>query len=245
MNKYPTYFITHIGKRTNNEDSGGIFYNQAKQPLMIVCDGVGGLMKGEKASEEVTNSLRFAWEQCPYFTPEEAQVWLVTALHSINKHMFQRAEYQKMSKKMGTTIVLCAILSDKIVYANLGDARGYAYVTKQGLLQITDDHSFVGELLKAGEITSEQARKHPKRSVITRAVGVAMNIQVDIYEIDKKDVQLVLLCSDGLSGVLVDMHIKKIIDKSMNLKSLGKQLVKTVLAKGGKDNITIALLSID
>ena len=141
---------------------------------------------------------------------------------------------------MGTTLVAAVLFEEELVIANIGDSRGYLYSNKK-LVQLTEDHSLVNELLKSGEITSEAAANHPRKNVLTRSLGVSSEIDIDItiFSILKDDI--LLLCSDGLTNMVEDSAISEILSQDISIEEKVNALVSLANEKGGADNITVLL----
>ena len=237
------YFITDVGKvRNQNEDSGGIFYNQAKQVLAIVADGMGGHSGGEVASELATNLLQQKWEKERGFEQAtELEKWINEAIQEANTIIFKKAKEQEELEGMGTTVVLAACTDEFITVAHIGDSRGYLY-NNGALKQLTEDHSLVNELLRAGQISPDDAAYHPRKNVLVRALGTEVmtecEIQTIVWEVEDK----LLLCSDGLTNKLMDAELEDFLSKQAVLQETGEEMIGLANERGGEDNISIALI---
>lgn len=231
--------LTDVGRhRTHNEDfvatggSGGILY-------AIVADGMGGHLAGEIASEMAVNIVKESLDNIKDdIGVEELKSCVKMAYIDANSKIYEYAENNEKVMGMGTTLVCAVILKDKLIIANVGDSRAYS-ITEDEMEQLSRDHSFVQKLVDTGVITKEQAMHHPKRNYITRAMGTEEGIKTDVFEFPYTG-QTVLLCSDGLCGLVTDEEIKNIVNA--DFEKAASELVKLANEKGGTDNITVALL---
>lgn len=144
---------------------------------------------------------------------------------------------------MGTTIVAATISDGKMYVANVGDSR--LYVIGDSIKQITKDHSYVAEMVRRGEVDPKDARRHPDKNIITRAVGAFETIQADFFEVDLNESETVLLCSDGLTNMVTDDELYRVIRETSELSEAGKKLVEEANKNGGSDNITIVMIRPD
>ncbi len=158
-----------------------------------------------------------------------------------NDSVYQEAMTKERCRGMGTTMVAATILKDTLYITNVGDSR--LYVIGNGIRQITHDHSLVEEMVRMGKLTEEEGRNHPDKNIITRAIGVKETVSVDCFEekIGIRDV--ILLCSDGLTNMVSDEQIQQIIKTEKNLQKAAELLVETANRNGGRDNITVLLIS--
>ncbi|WP_353093935.1 Stp1/IreP family PP2C-type Ser/Thr phosphatase [Tissierella praeacuta] len=235
--------ISDIGKiRENNQD---VFYasQDASFPLYMVADGMGGHKAGEVASLMAKNIIEnnFLREK-PNLVNEEIIMKLIKeSIEEANTKIYLKSLVDEKYNGMGTTITLAYIFKDKICIGHVGDSR--AYLIREGdIFQITEDHSFVNELLKTGSITKEEAKTHPKRNMITRAVGSSSIIEMDlvIKEYHKNDI--LLLCSDGLSNMLKEFEIKNAFIGEDDIQKSCETLAGMANNNGGFDNITIVAI---
>lgn len=234
-------FQSDIGKtRKNNQDFAGQFDNQAGLRLVVVCDGMGGHKAGDVASEMAVSHLGHAWEETNYVTAEEVTQWMLKQITLENERIVGKSTQFSDLDGMGTTLVAAVLFEEELVIANIGDSRGYLYSNKK-LVQLTEDHSLVNELLKSGEITSEAAANHPRKNVLTRSLGVSSEIDIDItiFSILKDDI--LLLCSDGLTNMVEDSAISEILSQDISIEEKVNALVSLANEKGGADNITVLL----
>jgi len=242
---------TDIGrKRGLNEDCYGVFDELG---LFVVADGMGGHAAGEVASRAAVDALRdfitssrepdeTTWPfQLDSELPRAANR-LLSGIKLANQTINKASQESVEKKGMGTTIVAAIAEGDELFLAHVGDSR--AYLFSNGKLQrITSDHSYVEEMVLAGHITMEQARVHPMRNIITRALGTKTDVSVDLSRHHPAPGDIYLLCSDGLSGMLTDGEIARIIsDHTADLSACIDELIKGANEKGGDDNITAILL---
>ena len=225
--------------RTENQDcfeilavSGGV--------LAVVCDGMGGVAGGNMASEmAVTRFVAFARAALEASDGDDPADALRQAADAANRKVFRCAELSEEYAGMGTTLVAATVLKDTLYVANVGDSR--LYLISGGIRQVTRDHSLVEEMIRAGGLTREEARVHPDKNVITRAVGVEERIAIDFFDLSVKQGDKILLCTDGLSNMLTDEQICQIVQGESSLQSAGEKLVKAANQNGGRDNITVLL----
>ncbi len=229
---------TDIGKRIRNEDALRIPVADASAQLIAVADGMGGHAAGALASSlalEVLGSELAAISLSP--DPIGA---LKSAIQRANVAVFRKSQTDLSLSGMGTTLI-CALLSEKrYIAANIGDSRLYHY-DGEALVQVSHDHSYVEMLVQAGSITREEARFHPQRNLITRAMGLGLRVEIDIFDREWRAGDMLLLCSDGLSGSVSDMQIQEILSAKTVLEEKCDALVALALENGGSDNITVVL----
>lgn len=238
-----TYYQTDPGKvRSHNEDSVNIVKNLNDEYLVVVADGMGGHKAGEVASSLAVNELskRFS-ELSSVGTKEEAVIWLKEIVDEINVKILKFAEEHVEATGLGTTCVCSIITDDFLLFGNVGDSSGY--VLKNGkLYKVTRDHTLVNILLENGELTESEAKTHPQKNVLMKALGAAEEIDVDIFDVEKT-LDGVLLCSDGLTNMVSVEQMEKILgDKDLDLEDqVGKMIMKANM-RGGTDNITVACI---
>ena len=207
--------------------------------LYIVADGMGGHKAGEYASrytvERVTASVARSTETEPVTILNEA-------IEKANKMLIEESKEDETKRGMGTTIVAATITDHKMVVANVGDSR--LYVIDNGIRQITRDHSLVEEMVRLGEMDEAQAKAHPDKNIITRAVGAANMVEVDFFEIELHDGDSVLLCSDGLTNMIDDEDIYRIVSENEDVEQQVRTLIETANQNGGKDNITAIIIKL-
>lgn len=225
---------TDIGQvREHNEDS-----LLAESPLFVVADGMGGHAAGEVASEIAIESMR---DHAPRYADCDK---LAKAVEKANEEIIKAALEGKGKEGMGTTMTAAVIEGDRLCIAQVGDSR--AYLLHNGLLQqITRDHSLMADLIEQGQITPAEARVHPNRSLITRALGNDPEMFADTYEIDIEEGDRLLLCSDGLSGMLTDEIIEGWMNKIKDPQECANKLIEQANSYGGNDNITVIVADIN
>ncbi len=258
------YTLSDKGKvRPNNEDYAeslqlklcGPLGNEIAITALILADGMGGAAAGEYASMLAVKTVKDNLVQKLFLAPPEEllnsdkTVFLEECFLSANNAIYKMASENPEMDGMGTTIVSALIYKTGMSLAHVGDSRCYRF-RDGNLFPISKDHSLVQELLDQGRITPEQALVHPNRNVITRALGVGGDVEVEkrTYTMDSGD--LILLCSDGLCGFVENSAIKKIISdqyqpKNSDLKTIADNLVKAAYLNGGGDNITVCLYQHD
>lgn len=232
-------FKTDIGKlRGSNEDS--VLVNESEPVFAIVADGMGGHNAGEVASKLAVDTMAGVLLLAKKKKKIDFEDRLRDAFVLANKKIYDYAEKNSKLMGMGTTAVTALIYDGNLFVGNVGDSR--AYILKDGeIRQISEDHSYVWQLVKKGEITEQQAKRHPKRNYITRAMGTDRNICVDTF-CEKYDGGIVILCSDGLSNLVENYEIKDIVEDSSNLQDAADRLIDLANQRGGTDNITVALI---
>ncbi len=219
---------TDIGcLRDHNEDSLIV-----APPLFAVADGMGGHAAGEVASEIAVDVLA---QHAPAHPDSEM---LGRAVEEANRAVMRAAHEGLGREGMGTTLTAAMLEGERLVIAQVGDSRAYL-LHKGKLQQLTRDHSLMADLIEAGQLTPEEARTHPNRSVITRALGSDPNTRPDLYEINVETGDRLLICSDGLSGMVRDEDIESTLVRMTDPQRCASQLVNEAIAAGGHDNITV------
>ncbi|MBI5231658.1 MAG: Stp1/IreP family PP2C-type Ser/Thr phosphatase [Coriobacteriales bacterium] len=231
-----TWYATHseIGRvRDHNEDAV-----LAEPPLFVVADGLGGHEAGEVASSLAVATLR---DHAPRRPDAKA---LARAVRAANREVIRAAREGIGRQGMGTTMTAAIVEGSRIAIAHVGDSR--AYLLRDGTIRrLTEDHSMVADMVRRGTITEEESRYHPNRSVITRALGTDANMVADTYEVDAEPGDILLLASDGLTGMVEDPDIAAIVARtSDDLQVAAKALAEAANAAGGHDNISVVLARI-
>lgn len=235
------FAITDVG-RTREINQDYLFTSEnpvgTLPNLFVVADGMGGHKAGDVAARFAVETL----VHCIESQKEELNPLRVlqSAIETANEQLYDKAQNDETLTGMGTTIVAAVIKEDMLYVANVGDSR--LYVLGEEIIQITRDHSLVEEMVRRGEIKREEARNHPNKNIITRAMGTSRKIVADCFE-EALDGRKILMCSDGLTNMLTDEDIKIILDQSGNLEEAGKQLVDIANKNGGMDNITVVLVN--
>ena len=235
-----TFSMTDIGKRREmNQD----YIYTSETPvgnlanLFIVADGMGGHKAGDLASrytvEHVVEVIKGSGLTGPISL-------LGAALRQVNAELLTLASENPQLKGMGTTFVGATIMQDCLYVANVGDSR--LYLVNQDIVQVTRDHSLVQEMVRMGEMNQAQARVHPDKNIITRAVGAFKEVEADFFEVNLRPGDRILLCSDGLTNMLEDSDIRKIMCSQRDLVESVERLVEAANQNGGKDNISVIII---
>ena len=243
MIKLKSFYLTDAGKvRSHNEDSVTILKNKSNEYLMMVADGMGGHRKGEVASSLALAHLgkRFT-DIASIGTKYDAVNWLNDNVNEINKNILDYANEHEDSLGMGSTLVVAILTKDFLIFGNIGDSSGY--VLKNGKLhKVTKDHTLVNLLVEAGNLTEEEAKYHPKKNVLMRALGASEKVQMDIFDVDMNN-EGIMLCSDGLTTMLSDEQIEKVLnDENLDTQEKVIKLIQKCNARGGFDNVSIAFV---
>ena len=207
----------------------------------VVCDGMGGVSGGQVASkicvERVSEAIKRSYRS--KMTLSSAKNLLTSSITAANSAVFKEAQESPEYKGMGTTVVAVIVLGNLAVVAHVGDSR--AYLVNDEIKAVTKDHSFVQLLIDTGKITELEAAFHPDRNIITRAVGIehVVDVEIDIVDINEGD--KLLICTDGLNGYVSDAYILKIIKEYGD--SSTEKLVETANNSGGRDNVTVVIIS--
>ena len=231
---------SHIGKiREINEDA--FFIAKSHENLFIVADGMGGHNAGEVASNIAIDVIT-EYIQKNLNTQENHEEPLIfqeirKAVMEANLKILERSKSDDHCQGMGTTLTLALILT-KVYIGHIGDSRAYR-INKQCMTQITEDHSLVAELVKNGSITEMEAKTHPQRNIITRALGTDENIKIDVYSVPFDQGDIIILCTDGLTNLVEPSEIMEYMLYSESIQSGCEHLVALANERGGFDNITI------
>ena len=236
-----TFYQTDTGiVRDHNEDSVIILSNE-NATLMAVADGMGGHRAGEVASSIVIKNISDRFKNGFFnLNKPEAVEWIKEVVNESNSLIFKYAEDNPESKGMGTTLVLAIITSEYILFGNIGDSSGF--VMKDNIIhKVTKDHTLVNLLLEAGELTEEEAENHPKKNILMNALGINDPIEIDIFDCNI-DIDEILLCSDGLTNMLTNENIERVLNGDGTLEEKVIKLIKKANNRGGTDNISVAYL---
>ena len=235
-----SYALTDVGRvRHTNQD----YLFASDEPignlpnLYIVADGMGGHNAGDYASRCAVGAVIDTVRGEREFNPIRI---LNSAIEKANLEVYTKAREDKRLEGMGTTLVAVTIVGKYAYVANVGDSR--LYVIGSQLLQITRDHSLVGEMVRMGELTEEEGRMHPDKNIITRALGINPTVKVDFFDVKLEDNNSIMMCSDGLSNMLEDTEILEIVQSQTDLEKAAKQLITAANQNGGKDNISVVLV---
>lgn len=223
--------------RSINEDYAD-FYQSTEYKLYVVADGMGGHNAGEIASKTAVETL------IGYFSSlenlENLDEKLEIGIAKANRAIYEIGKKCPECKGMGTTLTACLVKGNDIFIANVGDSCCFGSA-KYRLVKITKDHSLVQELIDSGSITEEEGINHPKKNIITRALGTGDYVKIDIFKLSYSDYPKFLLCSDGLTNELSRREIKSIIDEEEDFDIICENLVSLAKERGGRDNITVLL----
>ncbi len=235
-------YLTDPGKvRDHNEDSVTIVKNQSGEILMIVADGMGGHKGGEIASSiAITHIGKRFTDTSTVGNKEDAIGFLKEVVSEANMLLYKYTEKNPESTGMGTTIVMALLTKDFLLFGNIGDSSGYVIKNKK-LYKITNDHTLVNLLVKSGELTPEEAKHHPRKNVLMRALGTNISVEMDVFDVET-DVEGILLCSDGLTNMLEDEQIEKVLDSDLSIDEKLQKLIYKCNNRGGTDNISVAYL---
>lgn len=235
---------TDVGiTRSENQDSVYVHSFSETSGLFIVADGMGGYEGGKLASSTAIEVIsdRVIKEFADNLSGEELKELLQVSIKKASEEIYKLSLGKSELKGMGTTVVACIIASGVLYTASVGDSRGYLYTDKV-LNQITTDHSLVYDLYSKGLISKEEARKHPQKNVITRAVGSESIVLIDTFETKLRTNDIVLVCSDGLHTMVSEEKISEILDKAC--ENTAEELINLANENGGKDNITVITVKI-
>ena len=238
-----TFYLTDAGRvRNHNEDSVTILKNKSNEYLLMVADGMGGHRKGEVASAiAITHLGKRFMDIASIGTKLDAVNWLNDNVNEINKNILDYANEHEDSVGMGSTLVVAIQTKDYLIFGNIGDSSGYV-MKNQKIHKVTKDHTLVNLLVEAGNLTEEEAKSHPKKNVLMRALGATEKIEMDIFDVDMNN-DGILLCSDGLTTMLTDDQIEKVLnDNELNTEEKVTKLIQKCNVRGGFDNISIAYL---
>lgn len=234
------YALTDVGRvRTMNQDyifssSDGI---GSFENLFIVADGMGGHKAGDYAS-------RFMVEQLVEYMKQQENMGIIPAMESgiqkINRELYEKSMEDERLSGMGTTLVAATVDHDTLYVANIGDSR--LYVIGEQIRQVTKDHSYVEEMVSLGQMERGSEDYQAKKNIITRAVGTKNTLNIDFFEVTLNPGDTILLCSDGLSNMVADEEICRIVTSGGSLRQRTEELVSEANQRGGKDNIAVILI---
>lgn len=234
-----------IGKiRTSNQDAYFTVKLSDNSAIVLVCDGMGGANAGNIASETAIKLIAdyILKSYRPTMNSRDIEKVMCNAISSANLELFDMSKKNEEYNGMGTTLVAAHVKSNNAVICNVGDSR--AYLINESISQITKDHSVVQSLIESGKITAEDAKAHPRKNVITRALGAEENVIPDIFEQILKSGEFLLFCTDGLSNFVEPEFIFDTI-KNSKVDDITEILVNKANSNGGGDNITAVLVAID
>ena len=224
--------------RKQNQDAFWLEQLNEQTSIAVVCDGMGGVHGGQEASTLAISSLK---ESISNMKPnDKPQKLIEQAIQLCNRVVYDEAQKRDELTGMGTTLVIALIKADKAYIGNVGDSRAY-HITNGSISQITKDHSAVQELVDSGHITERQAKIHPNKNVITRAIGIDKEIEYDFFEVSVSTDDILLLCSDGLSNY-VDENEIQFEASGGEFDDLAIRLIDLANNRGGTDNITVTAI---
>ncbi len=240
--------ISDPGSRDHNEDAF-LILKSARQHVIAVCDGMGGHAAGEVASGLAVETLKEFFtnlQESPDDDEASAMVDLRDSIATANRSIHADSKANPSREGMGSTCVVGLVRGNKLYLGHVGDSRAYL-IRGGGIRQLTRDHSFVEEMVKAGMITPHEAHSNPQRNVILQSLGRSDNINIDLLEeaVILRQNDYVLLCSDGLTAVVADQEVAESVERDVDPKPVCEYLVKLTNRRGAPDNVTVALLRYD
>ena len=235
-----TYSMTDIGRRRKlNQDT----VYSCEHPLgnlnnlFIVADGMGGHKAGDYASAYTVKAIEREVEVCEDKSPIKI---LREAITVANMEIYEKASTEPDFAGMGTTVVASTVSDDILYVANVGDSR--LYLIDKGITQVTKDHSLVAELVRKGSLDESQAKLHPDKNIITRAIGAASTVEIDFFEVELSPGDIILMCTDGLTNMVDDDEILRIVRCGVDVPEMAENLIKMANHNGGKDNIGVVII---
>lgn len=237
-----SFGLTDKGRyRAENQDTFDICAVE-EGTLAVVCDGMGGeaagLLASDMASERFVSFARSALEASDGTQDEDI---LRQAATAANRQVFHFSRSAEEYEGMGTTLVAGFFRTGSAVFVNVGDSRAYR-INRDGIVQITKDHSQVQQMVDAGELTPEQARRHPRRNIITRAVGSEPFVTSDLFPVEYREGDMFLLCSDGLSNAVPDAELHRLALAAGEAESACRGLIQAALKNNARDNVTAVVI---
>ncbi|WP_373841503.1 Stp1/IreP family PP2C-type Ser/Thr phosphatase [Limosilactobacillus sp.] len=234
-------FQTDIGRRrSQNQDRVARYTDKNGHQLMIIADGIGGNLSGDVAAEMTVKRLGHRFKVDSPENPLDAIRWFAREVQIINDQILKKSKEKMIYQGMGTTMVAAIAFQQTLVVANIGDSRGYLLHDKL-LTQVTIDHSLVNELVRNGDITEEEALKLPQSNIITRAIGISPDAQIEVNRFDFHPGDQLLLCSDGLFKTVEKRTMVAVLNQQISLKAKCAQLIDMANDAGGPDNITVLI----
>jgi PPM family protein phosphatase len=219
---------THTGRRRRHNEDAFV----ADPPLFAIADGMGGARAGEVASNLAAEALKNGGGS------GDGEERVRALIQAANRSVYERSSEDADVAGMGTTMTVALVEGGRVAFGHVGDSR--AYVLRDGALeQLTDDHSLVAELVRAGKLSAAEAEHHPQRSVITRALGTDPDVDVDTFTVEAQPGDVFLLCSDGLTDMIGDTEIVEALQSGPSLDEAARELVRRANKAGGQDNITV------
>lgn len=204
--------------------------------LLVVADGMGGHKAGDFASRYAVESLKDALKKG---TEDGPEAMVKKAIQFANQKLVEASRQDARLEGMGTTLVAATVIEQTLYFANVGDSR--LYLLNNGIKQLSRDHSFVQEMVRLGGINAEDAKHHPDKNIITRAVGVGEKLEIDFFEYRLQKGDMILMCTDGLSNMIEDEEILRIVKSSRDIVEAVERLIESANENGGQDNIGVIL----
>ena len=234
--------VSDVGlKRTLNEDFAS-YLEREEFKIYVVADGMGGHNAGEVASQMAAERIVSYVDE--KFSSSNLKNLIEEAVKKVNTDIFNFSNTNEKLNGMGTTVTVCFITKEFIHIANVGDSCCFA-IGHNEIKKITKDHSLVQELVDSGSISEKEAENHPKKNIITRALGTSSTVSVDVFELDNNEYELYILCSDGLTNELTKEEILQVVTEEEDHMKSADKLVTLAKEKGGRDNITVLLFGGD
>lgn len=245
MMKVNYYGTTHVGlKRNQNQDSILCVENKQHRLLAVVCDGIGGGNAGDVASSMATEHMKKRFlDMGKCETDTEVKHWLKKCIQEANDFIFTQSTKKPEQKGMGTTLVGVLKYEHATYIFNVGDSRTYG-LYEDDFLCLTEDHSFVADLLKRGAVSEEEAAVHPNRNMLINALGIWDNVRIDINKI-QNDYKVLLVCSDGLHGYVNEADIQFELESTHSVQEKAEALIRKSLEVGGHDNVSVIIIEKD
>lgn len=235
-----SYSMTDVGRRRKlNQDT----VYSCEYPLgnlnnlFIVADGMGGHKAGDYASAYTVKAIEREVEECEYDSPVRI---LREAITIANKEIYEKAMTEPDFAGMGTTTVAATIEDNTLYVANVGDSR--LYLIDDVITQVTKDHSLVAEMVRKGSLDEVAARVHPDKNIITRAIGASPKVDIDFFEVELNPGDCILMCTDGLTNMVEDDEILRLVKSSTDVADIAENLIKMANHNGGKDNIGVVVI---
>lgn len=230
--------------RTDNQDSY-LFDSLAENVVYaVVCDGMGGASGGKTASSTAVNAFANHIRKISECTDtKDIKALFEKAVNSANADIYQKSINDNSLYGMGTTLVSVVIINNTAYFSNIGDSRAYL-IRNDVINRITHDHSAVQELVDCGKITEEQARNHPNKNIITRALGVEPNVDIDYFTEKLESGDIIVLCTDGITNYIDDLEIPFEILKNNSLENVPQGLIELANHRGGSDNSTVVVIKV-
>lgn len=204
--------------------------------LLVVADGMGGHKAGDFASKYTVKVVHEELEKTELDKPEEILKSIVSVA---NQKLIQAAQSDVKLEGMGTTLVIATVIGNTLYFSNVGDSR--LYLISDKIKQLSKDHSLVEEMVRLGGIKAEEAKNHPDKNIITRAMGVKEEVEADIYEYRLKKGDIILMCTDGLSNMVEDEDMFDIVKGARDIVEAVQMLIEKANSNGGRDNIGVVL----